>query len=128
MESKNWTLVRRCLGYHRFDTKGQLADLQQLETLLAQRANILQPSMALLEKVRTGSKIQKRYHAPVTPLHRLLQAPEVTDQAKARLLRQLGDIDPLSLQRDIGILEARLLRKTSQDLSLGAVTSKTISL
>ena len=84
--------------------------------------------MALLEKVRIGSRIQKRYHPPKTPLHRLLQAPEVSDQAKARLLRQLGDIDPLSLQRDIGILEARLLRKTSQDLSLKAVTGKTISL
>jgi len=128
VESKNWTLVRRCLGYRRFDTKGQLADLQQLETLLARRANVLQPSMALLEKVRTGSKIQKRYHAPVTPLHRLLQAPEVSDQAKARLLHQLGDIDPLALQRDINILQARLLGTTSQDLSLGAVTSKTILL
>ena len=128
VESKNWTLVRRCLGYRRFDTKGQLADLQQLETLLARRANVLQPSMALLEKVRIGSKIQKRYHAPVTPLHRLLQAPEVSDQAKARLLCQLGEVDPLSLQRDIGILQARLLGTTSQDLSLGAVTNKTISL
>src|SRR5450756_3148361 len=48
VESKNWTLVRRCLGYRRFDTEGQLADLQQLETLLAQRANVLQPSMACL--------------------------------------------------------------------------------
>ena len=118
--------MRRCLGYRRFDTKGQLADLQQLETLLARRANVLQPSMALQEKIRTGkhpspwtkglggSKIQKRYHAPVTPLHRLLQAPEVSDQAKARLLRQLGDIDPLSLQRDINILRARLLGTTSR--------------
>jgi hypothetical protein len=128
VESKNWTLVRRCLGYRRFDTKSQLADLRQLENLLAQRANILQPSMALLEKVRTGSKIQKRYHAPLTPLHRLLQAPEVSDQAKARLLRQLGDIDPLSLQRDIGILQARLLGKTGKDTSLGAVTRQAISL
>jgi transposase InsO family protein len=128
VESKNWTLVRRCLGYRRFDTKSQLADLQQLETLLAQRANILQPSMALLEKIRIGSRIQKRYHAPMTPLHRLLQAPEVSDQAKARLLRQLAEIDPLFLQRDIGLLQARLLRKTSQDLSLKAVTEQTISL
>jgi len=128
VESKNWTLVRRSLGYRRFDTKSQLADLQQLETLLAQRANILQPSMALLEKIRIGSKIQKRYHAPVTPLHRLLEAPEVTDQAKAHLLHELKAIDPLALQRDIHILEARLLRKTSQDTSLGAVTGKTISL
>jgi len=61
-------------------------------------------------------------------MDRLLQAPEVSDQAKARLLRQLGDIDPLALQRDIGILEARLLGTTSQDLSLKAVTHKTISL
>ena len=128
VESKNWSLVRRSLGYRRFDTKDQLADLQQLETLLAQRANILQPSMALLEKVRRGSKIQKRYHAPMTPLHRLLEAPEVSDQAKARLLHQLRDIDPLALQRDIHILEARLLRKTSQDVPLETVTSKTISL
>ena len=75
-----------------------------------------------------GSKIQKRYHAPVTPLHRLLQAPEVGDQAKARLLRQFRDIEPLALQRDIHILEARLLGKTSQDISLGAVTHSTISL
>ena len=128
VESKNWSLVRKSLGYRRFDTKSQLADLQQLEILLAQRANILQPSMALLEKVRTGSKIQKRYHAPMTPLHRLLEAPEVSDQAKARLLHQLRDIDPLALQRDIHILEARLLRKTSQDVPLETVTSKTISL
>ena len=64
----------------------------------------------------------------MTPLHQLLQVPEVSDQAKSRLLRQLGDIDPFSLQRDIGILEARLLGKTSQDISLKAVTEQTISL
>lgn len=97
LESKNWTLVRRCLGYHRFDTEDQLADLRQLEILLAQRANVLQPSMALLEKIRTGSRIQKRYHAPLTPLYGLVQAPEVSDQAKARLLRHLRNVDPLSL-------------------------------
>jgi len=128
VESKNWTLVRRCLGYCRFDTKGQIIDLRQLETLLTQRANVLQPSMVLQEKVRTGSRIQKRYRPRLTPLRRLLQAPEVSDQAKARLLRQLRDVDPISLQRDIHILQTRLLGKTSQDISPGAVTRRTISL
>jgi len=85
--------------------------------------------MALLQKVRTESRNQKRYHPPLTPLHRLLQAPEVSDQAKARLLRQLRDVDPISLQRDINILQARLLGKGGQDIiSLGAVTRRTISL
>ncbi len=83
---------------------------------------------AMTEGRQLGSRIQNREHAPMTPLHRLLAAPEVSDQAKARLLRQLRDIDPLSLQRDIHILEARILRKTSQDTFLGAVTSKTSSL
>jgi hypothetical protein len=95
VENRNWTLVRRCIGYHRFDTEEQLQDLTQLERLLALRANILQPSMALLQKVRTGSRIQKRYRPPLTPLRRLLQA--------------------------------RLLGKTSEDTSLGAVTRAVIS-
>jgi hypothetical protein len=127
VESRNWTLVRRYLGYRRFDTEEQLADLTRLETLIAVRANVLQPSMALLEKVRTGGKIQRRYLPPVTPLHRLLEAPEVTDQAKARLLRQLRDVNPVSLQRDIHLLQARLLGETSQDVSLGAVTRPVVS-
>jgi len=42
--------------------------------------------------------------------------------------RQLRDVDPISLQRDIYILQSRLLGKTSQDISLGAVTHRTISL
>jgi hypothetical protein len=53
--------------------------------------------MALQEKVRTGSRIQKRYRPPLTPLRRLLQAPEVSDQATARLLRELRDAGPVSL-------------------------------
>lgn len=64
LESKNWTLVRRCLGYHRFDTEDQLADFRQLEMLLAQRANVLQPSMALLEKIRTGAAGSRRETIP----------------------------------------------------------------
>jgi hypothetical protein len=85
--------------------------------------------MALQEKVRIGgSRIQKRYRPPLTPLHRLLQAPEVSDEATARLLRQLRDALPISLQRDIHLLQARLLGKGGQDTSLGAVTHSTISL
>jgi hypothetical protein len=109
VENRNWTLVRRCIGYRRFDTEDQLKDLEQLEVLLALRANVLQPSMALQEKVRTGSRIQKRYRPPLTPLRRLLQAPDVSDQARAHLLRQFNNIDPMSLQRNIHLLQARLL-------------------
>ena len=38
MESRNWTPVRRYLGYRRFNTEDQLANLQQLGTLFALHA------------------------------------------------------------------------------------------
>src|SRR5450830_2093839 len=38
VESRNWTQVRRYLGYRWFNTEDQLANLQQLGTLLALRA------------------------------------------------------------------------------------------
>jgi len=72
VESKNWTLVRRGLGYRRFDTESQLADLRQLETLLAQRANVLQPSMALLEKVRTREQDPEEVPCSPDPLAQTL--------------------------------------------------------
>jgi hypothetical protein len=94
VESKNWTPVRGCARYRRFDIGGHLADVRQLETLLAQRANIPNPCMTLLEKVRIQSRSRKKYDAPLTPLHRLLQAPEATDQAKSQFIRQLKDTSP----------------------------------
>jgi len=48
-----------------------------------------------------------------TAMPEFLQAPEVSDQAKARLLRQLRDAFPVFLKRDTHILQARLLGKAS---------------
>lgn len=53
---------------------------------------------------------------------------EFSDQARARVLRELRDVDPISLRRDIDILQSRLLGNASQDTSLGAMTRWTISL
>jgi hypothetical protein len=122
------TVTDRCTGWTEIvpvPSRAQIYVFAALTGVLARRANILQPSMALLEKVRTGSRIQKKYGPLQTPLHQLLQAPEVSDASKARLLRQLRDVDPVSLQWDIGILQVRLLGKTSQDIFLGAVTRAT---
>ena len=65
---------------------------------------------------RCGKRLQ-------TVIPELLQALEVSDQATARLLRQLRDEGLIFLQRDTAILKSRVRGKTSQDVSLGPVTS-----
>ncbi len=73
VEQKNWTLVRRLIGYQRLDTALQLGWLDDFYTeLLRPYANCFQPVMKLVRKEPVGSRLRKVYDRPSTPLQRLL--------------------------------------------------------
>jgi hypothetical protein len=57
-----------------------------------------------------------------------LSAPEVCEARDSGSSDPAGPYQAFPLQRSIHILQARLLSTTSQNLSLGAVTRRTISL
>jgi hypothetical protein len=68
IEQKNWTHVRKVLGYLRYDSPQALDainDLYRHELRILQ--NLFLPSMKLSEKVRVGSKLKRRYDKPLTP-------------------------------------------------------------
>ncbi len=72
VEQKNGSVVRRLVGYRRFEgieTTTILADLYAAARLFV---NFFQPSFKLAEKRREGAHVYKRYHAPATPCQRLL--------------------------------------------------------
>ena len=55
MEQKNWTLVRRLIGYQRLDTQDQLQWLDSLYgDLLYPYNNCFQPVMKLIGKESVG--------------------------------------------------------------------------
>jgi len=65
IEQKNWTHVRKLLGYVRYDTPLALAainDLYRHELRLFQ--NLFLPSVKLVRKERIGSRLRRRYDAP----------------------------------------------------------------
>src|SRR5712692_4340942 len=64
VEQKNWSVVRRALGYDRYDTPQQLRLLNQLYSRLRLYTNYFQPVMKLEEKIRVGSKVKKKYDQP----------------------------------------------------------------
>ena len=79
IEQKNWTHVRKLLGYVRYDSPAAQAAINALyrhELRLFQ--NLFLPSVKLLAKERVGARVRRRYDAPRTPLERVLACPEIT--------------------------------------------------
>src|SRR5665811_813070 len=66
VEQKNGAVVRRTVGYRRFEGIEATALLAQLYSTLRLFVNFFQPSFKLAEKTRDGPKVRKRYHPPAT--------------------------------------------------------------
>lgn len=101
IEQKNWDVVRKMIGYGRFDTYEQLDILKRIEGLLAFYQNYFQPSQKLISKTRIGAKVTKKYDTAQTPVQRLLARKDTPKHIKKRLRETSRQLNPVSLLRDI---------------------------
>jgi hypothetical protein len=102
IEQKNWTHVRKLIGYDRFDSPRALAALNDVYTgEWRLMMNLFQPSVKLQSKVRKGARLTRRYDAPQTPLDRLLKSTCGDPQRIAALLTQRQATDPFLLAATI---------------------------
>jgi hypothetical protein len=108
VEQKNWSIVRRTVGYHRYDTPQQLDLLNSLYALLHFYVNFL-PVMKLKEKVRVGSKVKRIYDDPMTPYARALASDRVSEADKDALRETYSYLDLLNLRQRIDELLDQLL-------------------
>jgi len=102
IEQKNWTHVRKLLGYVRYDTPAAQAAIHHLyrgELRLLQ--TLFLPSVKLLRKERVGARVRRRYDAPRTPLDRVLACSEIRPEVAAPLQRLRDRLDPFALARTI---------------------------
>jgi hypothetical protein len=118
VEQKNWTHVRKLLGWQRYDTAEALQRINSLYEKLRIFQNLFQPSMKLSRKIRKGSRVMRRYDQPATPLERVLQSGEKTPQLRA--LKSLAqNTDPFELSRQIDQQLDRLYNLKAQQSSPG---------
>jgi hypothetical protein len=101
IEQKNWNVVRRIIGYRKFDTHQQLDIIKHIESLLAFYQNYFQPSQKLVSKTRIGAKVKKKYDTAQTPAQRLAAREDVTKETKALLRNTFLKINPAALLCDI---------------------------
>jgi hypothetical protein len=102
VEQKNWTHVRENLGYERYDLIEQVEIMNVIYKLyLNNLYNFFVPQLKLVEKVRVGSKIIKKYDQPKTPYQRLLESPHLTMGQKENLRRKYQLLNPIELREII---------------------------
>jgi hypothetical protein len=108
VEQKNGAVVRRLMGYGRFDGLETARVMGRLYAAARLYVNFFQPSFKLKEKRREGAKVIKRYHAPLTPYQRALAHPKVTAAVKRRLRDQYRSLDPVGLLAEIRATQEEL--------------------
>lgn len=113
VEQKNYSVVRRNVGYLRYDTEDELKTLNELYKYLRLYTNFFQPVMKLKEKTRIGSKVIKRYDMARTPYRRVVESKYIDGAVKRKLKKQYESLNPAELKRTITKLQDRLIRLTT---------------
>jgi hypothetical protein len=108
VEQKNWSVVRRLVGYGRYDTQRQVNQLNALYALYRLYVNHFLPVQKLVAKVREGSKIKKIYDDPKTPYQRVLDSDQVSKEAKRKLRAIHAKLDVVELKQRLDELLERL--------------------
>ena len=101
VEQKNWSVVRRLVGYDRYCSRAALETLNRIYTILRLYVNFFQPSMKLVHKTRHGAKVHKVYDQAQTPYQRLLRSGVLTEAKRHELLAVYNGLNPMLLLRQL---------------------------
>ena len=101
VEQRNWTHVRKMIGYLRYDSKEELRALNDLWEEVALYKNFFQPTMKIVSKERVGGQIKRKYDTPTTPYERVMELGNLNERARACLAATYQSINPAHLKRQI---------------------------
>jgi hypothetical protein len=101
VEQKNYTHVRRLLGYQRFEDQSLVALINQLYEATNLMNNFFCSSRRLVFKERRGSRYYKRYDQPATPCQRLLESGTLNEAQITHLKQLRASLNPYNLSKMI---------------------------
>ena len=124
VEQRNWTTrfqllrrhVRKVVGYRRMDSQAELDVLRELYPKVCLYKNFFQPTLKLMEKIREGGKIHRKYEKPRTPYERVMalstlapmESDQIPERSKKRLKQQYESMNVAELHRQIEVIRNRL--------------------
>jgi len=119
IEQRNLVVVRKYVGYERYDCPEAVLAMNELYEVLRLYLNFFQPTFKLQQKkqrVKTGEgrqygkPYQRVYDAPRTPYQRVLERDDVSQEVKDTLTAQYETLNPKVLRDTIRALTTKLER------------------
>lgn len=111
IEQKNWTTIRKNLGYTRIETQKKTDIINELyRGPLRDYINFFLPSMKCVERKRVGSKIVKKYDVAKTPYQRIIESRNVPQNVKNILTKRYSELNPITLRQEIDKLKKRIFK------------------
>jgi hypothetical protein len=107
VEEKNGSVVRRLVGYDRYEGMDAWKALTALYGVLRQYVNFFQPSVKLLSKERKEARTTKRYDKAQTPYQRILSSTAVGEDGKIQLRSSYEKLDPVVILNELELLQDR---------------------
>lgn len=101
VEQKNWSIIRRTVGYQRFSSKAAYEALGNLYVGLRLYVNFFQPALKLIQKRRQGARVYKVYDQARTPYQRLLASGVLSLDKNLALANMYETLNPVALLRQI---------------------------
>jgi hypothetical protein len=109
IEQKNYTHVRRPLGYLRYDTDEELEIIKDLyRNELRLYKNFFQPVMKLTRKERVDGRLKRVYDVAKTPYQRLIESGQIGKEKEESLKRLYQRLNPVELKKEIDFKLERL--------------------
>jgi hypothetical protein len=112
VEQKNYTHIRKWLGYRRYDTKEQLKlinDLYRNELRLWN--NFFRPVMKIKSKEKVNNSVcKKTYDIAQTPYQRLMKSNQIPLKTKAMLQKLYESLNPVKLKEAITAKLKRIIQ------------------
>ncbi len=101
VEQKNWSVVRRLIGYDRYHSREALEQLNCVYRSLRWYVNFFQPVLQLKSKSRHGAKVHKTYDTARTPYQRVLESGVLTREQETSLRETYHRLNPVRLKAQI---------------------------
>ena len=119
VEQKNGNIVRRLVGYDRYNSKAAFQCLERIYYDVRLYMNFFQPTMKLIDKTRNGAKVHKVYDTAQTPYQRLLKAGILAEEKQRELATIYRGLNPVSLLKQINSNLEQLWRLAERPVTLG---------
>ena len=97
VEQKNWSVMRRLVGYDRYNSRKVLEGLNRIYQIASLYTNFLQPVMKLKHKTRHGDKVHKVYDRAQTHYQSLLATGVLSQEKQEGLASTHAGLSPVLL-------------------------------